>query len=45
MIIARCVFEDLQYKFSGAWLAADYASDFMYVCDTLVKFRTGKLNL
>lgn len=42
MIIARCVFSELQTEYRAAWLVLDYFSDFMYVLDTLAKFRTGK---
>lgn len=41
LVVARCVFAELQTDHSFAWLVADYISDFMYLCDTLVHFRTG----
>ncbi|XP_046556968.1 cyclic nucleotide-gated cation channel alpha-3-like isoform X1 [Haliotis rubra] len=42
-IIARAVFWELQEQFLSLWLTLDYLSDFFYLLDMWVQFRTGYL--
>lgn len=41
LIVARCVFIELQIEYRTLWLGLDYASDFFYLIDMVIKFRTG----
>ena len=43
LIIARQSFENLQIMFAFYWKIADSVSDFIYLIDILVHFRTGYL--
>ncbi|XP_062311525.1 cyclic nucleotide-gated cation channel alpha-4, partial [Osmerus eperlanus] len=43
IIIARACFYDLEENFLAVWLTLDYIFDFLFVIDTIIKFRTGYL--
>nr|CFW94217.1 Eka-cGMP gated channel alpha 5 protein [Euperipatoides kanangrensis] len=43
MIICRAVYHELQERFVNMWLVLDYLSDFIYICDMVVRARTGCL--
>ncbi|XP_046902455.1 cyclic nucleotide-gated cation channel alpha-4, partial [Hypomesus transpacificus] len=43
IIIARTCFYDLEENFLVVWLTLDYIFDFLFVIDTIIKFRTGYL--
>ncbi|XP_067949900.1 cyclic nucleotide-gated channel alpha-3-like [Watersipora subatra] len=43
IIIARCVFDELQQRYTSLWLTLDYICDTIYICDIVVRFRTGYL--
>ncbi|KAL9973765.1 hypothetical protein ACROYT_G020261 [Oculina patagonica] len=40
-IIARTAFVDLQNRSVSLWLVLDYVSDFIYIVDMVVQFKTG----
>lgn len=42
-IIYRCAFQEINEKTVASWFALDYFSDFIYVLDIAVNFRTGYL--
>ena len=42
MIVARAVFWKLQDDYLRLWLVLDYISDFIYILDIFVQFRTGR---
>lgn len=43
-VIGRACFDELQLRVGKAWLAIDYFSDAIYLCDIGVRLRTGKKN-
>ncbi|KAH7641150.1 cyclic nucleotide-gated channel rod photoreceptor subunit alpha-like [Dermatophagoides farinae] len=42
-IIYRCAFQEINEKTVASWFALDYFSDFIYILDIAVNFRTGYL--
>ncbi|KAM9321207.1 cyclic nucleotide-gated channel alpha-3 [Gastrophryne carolinensis] len=42
-LVCRACFDELQRKHIVLWLVLDYSADFVYLCDTVVRFRTGFL--
>lgn len=42
IFISRTCFYDLEENFLVVWLTLDYIFDFLFVIDTIIKFRTGK---
>ncbi|KRY21334.1 Cyclic nucleotide-gated cation channel [Trichinella patagoniensis] len=42
-ILLRAVFDEYQHPYYIMWLVLDYCCDLIYICDMLVKFRTGYL--
>ncbi|XP_040192263.1 cyclic nucleotide-gated cation channel alpha-3 isoform X2 [Rana temporaria] len=42
-LVCRACFDELQKKHVILWLVLDYIADFVYLADTLVRFRTGFL--
>ncbi|XP_073470750.1 cyclic nucleotide-gated channel alpha-3 isoform X1 [Aquarana catesbeiana] len=42
-LVCRACFNELQKKYVILWLVLDYIADFVYLADTLVRFRTGFL--
>lgn len=42
-IIYRCAFQEISEQTVGTWFTFDYLSDFVYILDIAVHFRTGYL--
>ncbi|KRZ16170.1 Cyclic nucleotide-gated cation channel, partial [Trichinella zimbabwensis] len=42
-ILLRAVFDEYQHPYYIMWLVLDYCCDLIYICDMLIKFRTGYL--
>ncbi|CAG2168063.1 unnamed protein product [Oppiella nova] len=42
-IIYRCAFQEISEETVGTWFTLDYLSDFIYILDIAVHFRTGYL--
>ncbi|KAG9478070.1 cyclic nucleotide-gated channel alpha-2 [Eleutherodactylus coqui] len=43
LLVVRACFNDLQTSYIIVWLTLDYVSDFIYIIDIIIRFRTGFL--
>ncbi|KAM3910705.1 cyclic nucleotide-gated channel alpha-2 [Leptodactylus fuscus] len=43
LLVVRACFNDLQTSYILVWLTLDYVSDFIYIIDIIIRFRTGFL--
>ncbi|KAM4662783.1 cyclic nucleotide-gated channel alpha-2-like isoform 1-T2 [Discoglossus pictus] len=43
LLVVRACFDVLQSNYTIVWITLDYISDFIYICDIIVRLRTGFL--